>query len=296
MAEQTEAVKTDEELESEDAAAVAAAEAGDATVDGGDAEDTVEGGERLVVRIGDEAADDDEDEEKLTKVPKFVELRNAHREKLKENAELRRTVEALQGKKVETELGVKPTLESADYDNEKYETALESWIARKSELDAANRVKQEAQAKADAVWQAKVDGYGKAKTEFIARAPDFADAEAVIDESFSKVQRGIILKVAKDAPLFFYALFKNEAKLKELAAITDPVEFTWASAQLETQMKVSSKPNEFKPETRPAGVRVVNGGNDAVLAKLRAEAVNTGDYSKVIAHNKAVKARQQKSA
>ncbi len=264
----------------------------DDTVEGGEGDDTLEGAEHIVVTIGDKAPEVDEEAERIAKVPAFVKLRDAHRAKDKENAELRRELDALKGVKVDAELGAKPTLEAFNYENDKYESALESWTERKVTIDAANRAKADAQAKADAEFQRKVETYGRAKTEFSAKAPDFADAEIAVDQAFNTTQRGIMLKCAKDVPLTIYALGKNEATLKELAAITDPVEFTWKLSQVETQMKVSSRKQEFKPEARVGGVRVVGGGANAHLDRLREEAARTNDYTKVTAFKKQMAERK----
>jgi len=98
--------------------------------------------------------------------------------------------------------------------------------------------------------------------------------------SMNNTQQGIIIKVMKNPALFIYAIGKNEAKLKELAGITDPVEFTAAVAKLEDKinMKKRSAP---PPESTVRGSGTLSATTDKTLEKLREEAAKTGDYTKV---------------
>jgi len=83
-----------------------------------------------------------------------------------------------------------------------------------------------------------------------------------------------------------YALGKNPTKAAALGAIKDPVEFAFAVARLEAQLKVSEKKPATPPETRVTGNGRVSGAVDATLERLRAEAERTGDYTKVSAYKR----------
>lgn len=240
--------------------------------------------ETLVVTIGDEKPPEEDDN------LNFKQLRDSHREKVRENRELKRKLDAVQGTQSDPALGPKPALADFSYDTEKYETAAEAWLLKKADADAAKRKRDEAQTRADAAWQEKLNGYGNAKTAFRVRAPDFDEAEATVQDALSVTQQGIIVHGAKDAPILLYALHKNPAKLKELAAITDPVEFTWKIAQLEAQLKVST--TKRQPEERVSGTVATGRGGDQHLSKLRAEAERTGDLSKVLAYKRQQKQKQ----
>jgi hypothetical protein len=61
-------------------------------------------------------------------------------------------------------------------------------------------------------WQAKLDGYGKAKAEL--RVKDFEDAEAVAQELFNVTQQGVMLQGADNPALVVYALGKNPKKAR----------------------------------------------------------------------------------
>ena len=87
---------------------------------------------------------------------------------------------------------------------------------------------------------------------------------------------------AKNPALVVYAIGKNPAKAKELAAITDPVKFAFAVANLEAQLKVTPRKSKPEPERVPGGAsRPLSGTVDSHLERLYDEARRTGDYTKV---------------
>lgn len=237
----------------------------------------------IVVTIGDAPAPEDDP---ALNNPSFKELRAAYRKKTEEAREYKRKLEAVAGVNQPDELGPMPTLEECDYDTEKFAGKMKDWTAKQVKAEAVKKSQLEANARAAAAWQAKLNGYTVEKEKFKARAPDFDEAEESVRESLNVMQQGVIIKSAKDVPLLFYALHKNPAKLKELAAITDPVEFTWNMAQLEAQLKVSNRGERPQAEERVGGVVATGRGGDQALEKLRAEAAKTGDYTKVYAHKR----------
>lgn len=241
----------------------------------------------LDVRIGDE--DPDEDAPDTAGAPAWVkELRQKHREEKRKVRELEEKLRAKDGGEKVTALPPKPTLAAADFNPEKYETALADWYEKKREHDLVEAEKQQKQQQAEQEWTAKLQGYQEAKKAI--RVVDYDDAEEVVQETLSVTQQGMILQGADNPALLVYALGRNPKKAKELAGIDDPVKFAFAVARLETQLKVSNK----KPSTGPE--KVITGGNgrpsgsvDNQLERLRAEAEKTGDLSKVIAYKKARK-------
>lgn len=281
--------KTQEEL---DAEAADGDGQHDGTQDGGDhqqADTGDEEGETLVVTIGDQKPP--EEDENLN----FKQLRDNRRELARENRELKRQLDATRGTtQQESTLGAKPKLEDFNYDTTQYETATEAWLLKKADTDAKTRDAKTAQERADAQWNEKLNSYGTAKEAFKTRAPDFPDAEIAIEGALSKVQQGLLLKASKDAPLLIYALYKTPARLKELAAMADPVDFTAELVRTEAQLKVSNKEGRTQAETRIGGTVAVGSGGDAHLEKLRAEAARTGDISKVTAYKRQM--REKKSA
>jgi len=242
-----------------------------ATEDEGDTDE-------VVVSIGEEAPPPEEP----AHAPEWVrELRKTNRELQRQNRELQsklQTTTITETKPVT--LGPKPKLEDHDYDADKFEEALANWFERKRQADEAN-AKQEAEVMTQQkAWQAKLDGYGKAKAEL--RVKDFEDAEAVAQELFNVTQQGVMLQGADNPALVVYALGKNPKKAQELAAIKDPVKFAFAVAKLEKDLKVTNRKAAPPPERVVSGTGRVSGAVDSTLERLREEAARTGNMTKVI--------------
>ena len=244
-------------------------------VDEVETEDT----EEVVVSIGEEAPPHEEH----TPAPEWVkELRKTNRELQRQNRELQGRLQAAPPETKPVVIGNKPKLEDHDYDADKYEEALTSWFERKRQAEEVN-AKQEAEVmNQQKAWQAKLDGYGKAKAEL--RVKDYEDAEAVAQEVFSITQQGVLLQGADNPALVVYALGKNPAKAKELASITDPVKFAFAVAKLEKDLKVTNRRQAPAPERIISGTGRSSGAVDSTLERLREDAARTGNMTKVIAY------------
>jgi hypothetical protein len=176
-------------------------------------------------------------------------------------------------------------------DFDRYEAALESWYKQKDAVEVAKRQQQQQVEEQQRTWQAKLDGYAKAKTDLKVR--DYDDAESTVQETLNVVQQGVVLQGAENPALVVYALGKNPKKAKELAAITDPVKFAFAIAKLESQLKVTSTRKPPAPERGiPVGNAPISGTTDSVLERLRVDAERTGDMTKVIAYRRQQRAKQ----
>lgn len=247
---------------------------GDQTVDRDDGEESDE----VVVSIGEEAPPPEEQ----TQAPEWVrELRKTNRELQRQNRELQGKLQTSAQTEIKpVMLGKKPSLEDHDYDAEKFEEALTSWFERKRQADEIN-AKQEAEVMTQQkAWQAKLEGYGKAKAEL--RVKDFDDAEATAQELFDITQQGVMLQGADNPALVVYALGKNPKKAQELAAIKDPVKFAFAVAKLEKDLKVTNRKAAPPPERIVSGTGRVSGAVDSTLERLREDAARTGNMTKVI--------------
>lgn len=253
--------------------------------DPGQGEAQPEAGE-VTVTIG-EAPEEAEDPEKA---PGLVnKLRKIVRERERDLREVRRKLNELGAVPVEPKLPPKPTLEESDYDTEKFTVATEKWLEEKRKVDE-HKAKMDAEARtAEQSWQEKVASYKKQASETF-DAEEFKDAEDRVLEAFSKEQQGIIVACAKDPAYVVFGLGKNEAKAKELAAIKNLAEFTYALARMEAlDVKVTRKVPATEPEGRIAGNSPPSGSVNSALERLRAEAVKTGDYSKVIDYKRKLK-------
>jgi len=246
--------------------------------DGQGTEDDADDSDEVVVSIGEEAPPP----EKQTHAPEWVrELRKTNRELQRQNRELQGKLQSTaQTETKPVVLGKKPSLEDHDYDADKFEAALADWFERKRQADESN-ARQEAEVmNQQKAWQAKLDGYGKAKAEL--RVKDFEDAEAVAQELFNITQQGVVLQGADNPALVIYALGKTPKKAKELSDIKDPVKFAFAVAKLEKELKVTNRRAAPPPERVVSGTGRVSGAVDSTIERLRDEAARTGNMTKVI--------------
>ena len=234
--------------------------------------------DEVLVSIGEDAPPPGEP----AHAPEWVrELRKTNRELQRQNRELQGKLQTTTHTEIKpVVLGTKPKLEDHDYDADKYEEALTNWFERKRQADEVN-AKQEAEVmNQQKAWQAKLDGYGKAKAEL--RVKDFEDAEAVAQELFNITQQGVMLQGADNPALVIYALGKNPKKAKELAEIKDPVKFAFAVAKLEKDLKVTNRKAAPPPERIVSGTGRSSGAVDSTLERLREEAARTGNMTKVV--------------
>ena len=246
--------------------------------------------DEVIVSIGEEAPPPEEQ----THAPEWVrELRKTNRELQRQNRELQGKLQSTaQTETKPVVLGKKPSLEEHDYDADKFEAALADWFERKRQADEAN-AKQEAEVmNQQKAWQAKLDGYGKAKAEL--RVKDFEDAEAVAQELFNITQQGVVLQGADNPALVIYALGKNPKKAKELSDIKDPVKFAFAVAKLEKELKVTNRKAAPPPERIVSGTGRVSGAVDSTLERLREEAARTGNMTKVVQYKAQKRAASSK--
>lgn len=270
----------------------AAADNGDQGEAGDKPEATTEEPDEVLVSIGEPKAEVDDSQQQDTEA--IRNLRNAHRDQTRRIRELERENQQLKsgGEKAKAvEVGEKPKMSDPDidFDEALYDKRLLDWQERKRQADEEKRKTQEKAQQAEEAWQAKQAAYGTAKAAL--KVPDFDDAEGNVLEALNAAQQAVIKWGADNSALVFYALGKNQARLKELAAITEPVKFAFAVSKLEAQLKVTPKKVAPAPERVVRGSASVSGGAaEKKLEQLRAEAAKTGDLSKVIAFKKSMRA------
>lgn len=241
--------------------------------------------EEDVVTIAGESPAPEEEEKQA---PEWVRnLRKNYRELQREKRELEERLKAVSPATEQSPVtpGKKPTLEDCDYDSDKFENELAGWFERKrqsEEAEAKHRAKQQEEQQ---TWQKKLETYTQSKTGL--KVSDFQDAEDTVLETLSVTQQGIILQGAQNPAVMVYALGKNPNKAKELAGITDPVQFAFAVAKLETQLSVQKK-QAPPPEKRINGNGSL-GTSNVQLDRLREEAARSGDFTKVLAFKRQLK-------
>jgi hypothetical protein len=235
--------------------------------------------DEVTITIGDEPAPVDEE----ARAPDWVrELRKSHRELQRKNRELE---QRLQGAPAATpQLGKKPSLDDFDYDADKYETALESWHDTKRKVEAASAEAEKAKERTAAEWRTKLDAYANSKVAL--KVTGYDDAEARVEEAFNGDQQAVLIKALDNPATVVYALGRDPARLKDLAAITDPILFAAAIAKLEGKLKVTTRSAPPPPEKRVTGSAPISGTVDSNLDRLRDEAAKTGDYTKVLAYKR----------
>lgn len=265
-------VKTQQELDDE-AAALAAAD------DGG-----------LVVAIGAEPSlgSETEDDELLDGQPApqwAKDLRAKARDDAKKIRELEATVAAntrVTPAKAPDAIvvGEKPTLESCEFDADKFETSLLAWTDRKAKAEQQERDRTTARTNAETAYADRLNAYRVGATAL--KVADFDASEKLIEKALSPMQQSIIVKLAKNSALFVYALGRDVAKLKDLAAVTDPVQFAYEMAAIEKDIKTMPK-SKFQLERRPnlGGGGGHAPGTSAALEAARKTAEQTGDYTEV---------------
>ena len=185
--------------------------------------------------------------------------------------------------------GPEPTLESCDYDEDKYRVAIREYDKKVAE---ASKPAADADAELQAQWQRERNRYveGKSKLGY----PDVEDAEETVKAALSPAQQTALVLAAEDPAKMMYALYKNPARLAELAAETNPVKLAAKCAKLEGQLKMVKRraiPEIDTPE-RGSG-QISKASADKTLAKLEAEAERTGDRSKVIKYKRELRKAQR---
>jgi hypothetical protein len=227
------------------------------------------------IGFGEEA----EDEGDPADLPKR--LRNEIRERDRAIAALsRRAADAEErAKPVPVEVGARPRLEDFDYDEEKFDAAVDEWSDRKVQAQLAQRqqpTSAEDEARQDVQrYEASVSGL------------TFSDASEVISDvraSLTPQQEYMIASVSADAGKLLYALGRNPSKLRELVGVTNPAKFIAKVALMEASMTVRKKsaPN---PERIPQGNAMPKGA-DKELARLEKEAERTGNRTALIAYRR----------
>jgi len=235
-------------------------------------------GDEVTVSIGDAPPADQEHRP----APFWVkEMRKRNKELSRRNVELEREHGAKVAAAVIRDAGPKPTLAATNYDQAKYEADMLAWSGRKIAADQTVAREAEVQKQQGEQWQGRLDSYASAKASL--KVSDYDDAEDVVRGILSATEQGIILHAAEHPALLVYALGKNPAKARELAAINDPVRFAAAIGRIEKELKVTpmaKKPNPEKPVT---GTGKATGLSDKRLDQLHDTAKATGDYTSYLA-------------
>lgn len=245
-----------------------------------DREDEEEGDEPTETFIGfegeeDEAAPASEGESSVIR-----EMRRKLREKDRELADLRAGAAP-----AKIEVGDKPTLESCEYDEERFETALDAWKGRKAKAEQQDREQQERTEREQAEWSKRAQAYETSKASI--PVADYADAEKEVFAALPDATQALILMTDKPAALI-YALSRDPARLEELSNL-NLARAAMMIGKLEDKVQV--KKRALPNPDRPVRGNAAPASADKTLARLEKEAEETGDRTKLVAHRKKLRNR-----
>lgn len=246
--------------------------------------------EEFVITVGDEDPEpSDEDDFSGKPAPTWVkDLRKKEREARKRIKELEAQVQQAKPTEKPIEVGPKPKLADFDYDEEQFESAVEQWHERKRQVEQQQAAKQAEEEKAKQAWQTKMQSYEERRQNVASKVRDFEEVEEAAKDKLTATQQGILIHAAENPELILYHLGKNPKKAQELSEITDPIQFAFAAAKLDSQMKIQTRKPSTQPERKPSGSAGLSGVVDQKLAQLEAKAAKTGDRTELIRYKKSL--------
>lgn len=235
-----------------------------------ESEQTDEPPEEYSLRVGDEEiplTEEDDDHVDGQPAPQWVkDLRKGFKETQKENRELRRQLEEALAKPAEQQptqtqtdaIPPKPTLESCDYDEQAFETALTDWHEKKSRAEQQKQQQQRQQQEVIQRFQQRLEKHNERATRLPVK--DYRETEEIVRRELPAIQQEILIHAADEgSELIAYALGKNQQLRQRVAAETDPIRAAFLLGQISKQVSLAPKPKKApKPEPEVRG-----GGADA---------------------------------
>jgi hypothetical protein len=218
-------------------------------------------------------------------------LRSRLRDVQKENSELRRAAPQPQA----IEAGPKPTLESCDWDEEKFEAELVAWNNRKAEADRQATAQARAAEEQRKALETRITRFTEQKA---------AIGKSDVDEAMETVKVALgeakfvgivgLLDDTTDAAKFMYALAGSPANLEALSNQTDAIQLVKQVTKLEGQLKMvrhRKAPEPDVPEKGSGKVSTIPGGTQKKLAQLKAKAEESGDYTEYFTFKRQVEGK-----
>jgi len=246
--------------------------------------------EEFVITAGDETPEPSgEDDFSGQPAPAWVkDLRKKEREARKRIKELEAQVQQAKPTDKPIEVGPKPRLADFDYDEDDFESAVEQWHERKRQVEQQQAATKAEEEKAKQAWQTKMQSYEERRQNVASKVRDFEEVEEAAKDKLTATQQGILIHAAENPELILYHLGKNPKKAQELSEITDPIQFAFAAAKLDSQMKIQTRKPSTQPERKPSGSAGLSGVVDQKLAQLEAKAAKTGNRTELIKYKKSL--------
>lgn len=180
------------------------------------------------------------------------------------------------------EVGEKPTLASCDWDEARFEAELDQWKSAVAERD---RIEAERKSRAEAerqTWQGIKDSYEADKSAL--KVADYATAEDEVFGALPEEHQALLMKSGKGAQLVV-ALSRSPEKLQELSEM-NLADAAMMIGELRGKLQMRTR-QPASPERRVTGNTGFAGGTDKQLAKLKAKAEQSGDYTAYFAAKRA---------
>lgn len=251
------------------------------------AEQQDDDGEETVISFGDEGGDEEQE------TPLVKRLRDQIRDRDRKLAKLQRAPS--NDDDPEPQIPARPSLEAMDYDQDRFDTALEArdtaiqahaeWKVRQAERENAKRRNADEQAK-QVEQQRRALGVG-----------DYEERVSIVRDRLTEPQMAILINATDNPAKLLYALGRSETKLDELAGIDNLAKFAARVGQMESAVKVTKK-KAPPPETQVRGATASTAvtAEDKHLAALEREAARTGDRSKIAAYRREKRQQAQQAA
>lgn len=239
---------------------------GDPDEDEGAAHEPVEEDDEEIVFEGDEPPQDETDLVRHLR----KELRDRDR-KLAQRAASEPEAEIV--------VGERPKLADFDWDEERFDEALDQYEQRKEAARLQAQRREQAQQQQQAEWQKVTEAYAAKKAAL--KYPDKEEAEKRAFSELSEMQQAVIAKVASDPALLVYALGKNPARLSKLASLENPLELAAEIGRMGAQMTTKKRGAAPEPD-RPERGSVARLSGDKALNAAMAKAQKNGDFSAVV--------------
>jgi len=229
------------------------------------------------------------------KLPKIKEFRKALRDTSRKNKELEARIKELEapiehaGSQSFRKEEIIPTLEACGYDEDMFREQLLAYSDIQHNKKAAALKQEIENEKNQQEWAVRYEKYKDERSKL--KVQDYEDVEQDVIDKLTIPQQELILRYGKKPAEIVYALGKTPAKLDELSAIRDPIEFALKLKEVELQInvkKVQTKPESTVITSSSAGT---SGAGNAHLEKLREKAQETGDYTAVVAYKRQLAAK-----
>lgn len=239
------------------------------------------------ITIGEPEAPTGNEEGKDSSV--IRQLRDSQREEARKRKEAERKLAEVEAKIAPAEtsapvVSAKPRLEDHDYDAEAYETALDKWHEQKSARSAYEAKQRNAQEEENYRLQKIQDNYRAKADALPVDKAKFKAAEQEVRIALNPMQQLILLK-SPVAERLMMAIGNNPEKLDAISKLTDPIDLAMELGRIEKQL-TSTKAIKSAPQPDRPLSGVGSGPADTALERLEADAMKTGDRSKVVAYKK----------